>query len=105
MRSMVIDLHVTLGQQGVDARALFYAIILIVIALIGFLVIIYTKKRLFDESSSQNESSETLMESIERMKKSGEISDMEYKQARQALIEKAKESMERSVAERDKKSP
>jgi hypothetical protein len=84
------DLTLTLSQQSLDARAFVYIILLIALAIIGGLVIFAVKRRIFDDSKQQDHSGATLMESLERMRRSGEISQAEYEQTRRTIIEKTR---------------
>ena len=80
----------TIAQQSLDARAFIYIILLIALAIIGGMVIFAVKRRIFDDSKQQDHSGATLMESLERMRRSGEISQAEYEQTRRTIIEKTR---------------
>lgn len=77
-------------QSGLDARAFFYILLLIILAIVGGMVIFAVKRRLFDKSHEQDHSAATLMESLEQMRRSGEISKEEYEQTRRTIIEKTR---------------
>jgi hypothetical protein len=77
-------------QSSLDARAFVYILLLIIIAIVGGLVILAVKRRIFNDSREQDQSSATLMESLDRMRRSGEISQEEYDQTRRTIIEKTR---------------
>lgn len=77
-------------QSSPDARAFLYIILLIVLCIIGFVIIMSVKRRLFDDKHEQDQSAGTLMESLEQMRRSGEISQEEYEQTRRTIIEKTR---------------
>lgn len=79
----------TLAQNApLDMRAFVYIVLLIVLCIIGFVIIISVKRRIFDDRAEQDQSSGTLMESLEHMRKTGQISQEEYEQTRRTIIEK-----------------
>lgn len=78
-----------------DARAFIYIILLIILAVIGGMVIFAVKRRIFDERRDQDQSAATLMESLDRMRRSGEISQEEYEQTRKTIIEKTRAMLDR----------
>lgn len=79
----------TLAQNAtLDMRAFVYIVLLIVLCIVGFVIIISVKRRIFDDKSEQDQSSGTLMESLEHMRKTGQISQEEYEQTRRTIIEK-----------------
>ena len=77
-------------QSGLDGRAFLYVLLLIILCVVGFIIIISVKRRIFDDSSEQDQSAGTLMESLENMRRSGEISQEEYDQTRRTIIEKTR---------------
>lgn len=88
----------TLAQQStLDGRAFLYIILLIVLAIIGGLVIFSVKRRIFDDSNEQDQSAGTLMESLEQMRRSGEISEEEYQQTRRTIIERTRAMLNRDA--------
>lgn len=81
----------TLAQNAtLDTRAFIYIVLLIVLCIVGFIVIVSVKRRIFDDSKEQDQSGATLMESLEHMRKTGEISQAEYEQTRRTIIEKTR---------------
>jgi flagellar biosynthesis/type III secretory pathway M-ring protein FliF/YscJ len=85
------DLPLTLAQNAtLDTRAFIYIVLLIILCIAGFVIIMSVKRRIFDESKEQDQSAATLMESLEHMRKSGEISQEEYEQTRRTVIEKTR---------------
>ena len=81
----------TLAQNAtLDLRAFVYIILLIVLCIVGFLIIMSVKRRIFDEPKEQDQSGATLMESLEHMRKTGQISQAEYEQTRRTIIEKTR---------------
>ncbi len=81
----------TLAQNAtLDMRAFVYIILLIILCIVGFVIIISVKRRIFDDKREQDQSSGTLMESLEHMRKTGQISQEEYEQTRQTIIEKTR---------------
>lgn len=81
----------TLAQNAtLDMRAFVYIILLIVLCIVGFVIIISVKRRIFDDKREQDQSSGTLMESLEHMRKTGQISQEEYEQTRRTIIEKTR---------------
>ncbi|MFG0244620.1 MAG: hypothetical protein ACF8MF_01035 [Phycisphaerales bacterium JB052] len=81
----------TLAQQaGLDARAFFYILLLLILCIVGFIIIMSVKRRIFSNSNEQDQSTATLMESLEHMRRSGEISQAEYDQTRRTIIEKTR---------------
>lgn len=93
----------TLAQQsGLDTRAFFYILLLILLAVIGGMVIFAVKRRLFDRSHEQDRSTATLMESLEQMRRTGEISQEEYEQTRRTIIEKTRAMLDHDA---DKPEP
>ena len=88
----------TIAQQStLDGRAFLYIILLIVLAIIGGLVIFSVKRRIFDDSNEQDQSAGTLMESLEQMRRSGEISEEEYQQTRRTIIERTRAMLNRDA--------
>lgn len=88
----------TLAQQStLDGRAFLYIILLIALAIIGGLVIFSVKRRIFDDSNEQDQSAGTLMESLEQMRRSGEISEEEYQQTRRTIIERTRAMLNRDA--------
>ena len=88
----------TLAQQStLDGRAFLYIILLIVLAIIGGLVIFSVKRRIFDDTNEQDQSAGTLMESLEQMRRSGEISEEEYQQTRRTIIERTRAMLDRYI--------
>ena len=88
----------TLAQQStLDGRAFLYIILLIVLAIIGGLVIFSVKRRIFDDTNEQDQSAGTLMESLEQMRRSGEISEEEYQQTRRTIIERTRAMLDRDA--------
>lgn len=85
-----------LAQQSLDARAFIYILLLIILAVIGGMVIFAVKRRIFDDRRDQDDSGATLMESLERMRRSGEISQEEYEQTRKTIIEKTRAMLDRT---------
>ena len=82
---------VTLAQNAtLDARAFIYIVLLIVLCIVGFLIIVSVKRRIFDESKEQDQSGATLMESLEHMRQTGQISQSEYEQTRATIIAKTR---------------
>ncbi len=73
-----------------DTRAFIYIVLLIVLCIVGFIVIVSVKRRIFDDSKEQDQSGATLMESLEHMRKTGQISQAEYEQTRRTIIEKTR---------------
>ena len=81
----------TLAQNAtLDTRAFIYIVLLIVLCIVGFVIIMSVKRRIFDDSKEQDQSAATLMESLEHMRKTGEISQEEYEQTRRIIIEKTR---------------
>lgn len=81
----------TLAQNAtLDTRAFIYIVLLIVLCIVGFIVIVSVKRRIFDDSKEQDQSGATLMESLEHMRKTGQISQSEYEQTRRTIIEKTR---------------
>ncbi|MCR9076430.1 MAG: hypothetical protein NXI07_10375 [bacterium] len=81
----------TLAQNAtLDMRAFVYIVLLIVLCIVGFVIIISVKRRIFDDKNEQDQSSGTLMESLEHMRKTGQISQEEYEQTRRTIIEKTR---------------
>jgi uncharacterized membrane protein len=81
----------TLAQNAtLDTRAFIYIVLLIVLCIVGFIVIVSVKRRIFDDSKEQDQSGATLMESLEHMRKTGQISQAEYEQTRRTIIEKTR---------------
>jgi len=94
-------LDLILAQQSkLDARAFIYILLLIILAVVGGMVIFAVKRRIFDERRDQDESGATLMESLDRMRRTGEISQEEYEQTRKTIIEKTRAMLDR---DRDRK--
>lgn len=88
----------TLAQQSsLDGRAFIYLILLIILAIVGGLIIFSVKRRIFDESKEQDQSSGTLMESLEQMRRKGEISEEEYQQTRRTIIERTRAMLNRDA--------
>jgi len=90
MRLMSHSYPILAQNATLDTRAFIYIILLIVLCIVGFIIIMSVKRRIFDESKEQDQSAATLMESLEHMKKSGEISQEEYEQTRRIIIEKTR---------------
>lgn len=81
----------TLAQNAtLDSRAFIYIILLIVLCVIGFVIIMSVKRRIFDDSKEQDQSAGTLMESLEHMRKTGQISQEEYEQTRRTIVDKTR---------------
>lgn len=81
----------TIAQQsGLDARAFLYILLLLILCIVGFIIIMSVKRRIFSNSNEQDQSTGTLMESLEHMRRSGEISQAEYDQTRRTIIEKTR---------------
>ena len=81
----------TLAQNAtLDTRAFIYIILLIVLCVIGFVIIMSVKRRIFDDTKEQDQSAGTLMESLEHMRKTGQISQEEYEQTRRTIVEKTR---------------
>jgi uncharacterized membrane protein len=81
----------TLAQNAtLDTRAFIYIILLIILCIVGFIIIMSVKRRLFDDSKEQDQSGATLMESLEHMRKTGEISQEEYDQTRRTIVERTR---------------
>jgi len=84
----------TLAQNAtLDTRAFIYIVLLIVLCIVGFVIIMSVKRRIFDDSKEQDQSAATLMESLEHMRKTGEISQEEYEQTRRIIIEKTRATL------------
>jgi uncharacterized membrane protein len=91
----------TLAQQStLDGRAFINIILLIILAVIGGMIIFSVKRRIFDDNNEQDQSAGTLMESLEHMRKTGQISEEEYQQTRRTIIERTK-----AMLDRDKEPP
>ncbi|HCT45907.1 MAG: hypothetical protein CMJ35_06900 [Phycisphaerae bacterium] len=84
-------------QSGLDARAFFYIVLLIILCIVGFIIIMSVKRRIFNDTNEQDQSTATLMESLEHMRRSGEISQAEYDQTRRTIIEKTRAMLERDA--------
>ena len=83
--------HLTLAQNAtLDMRAFIYIVLLIILCIIGFVIIVTVERRIFDDRAEQDQSSGTLMESLEHMRKTGQISQEEYEQTRRTIIEKTR---------------
>ena len=83
--------HITLAQNAtLDMRAFIYIVLLIILCIVGFVVIMSVKRRVFNNAKEQDQSSATLMESLEEMRKTGQISQAEYEQTRQTIIAKTR---------------
>lgn len=94
---MMLHPKAILAQQSApDARAFVYILLLIILAVVGGMVIFAVKRRLFDQSQEQDRSTATLMESLEHMRQSGEISQEEYDRTRRTIIEKTRASLDRT---------
>jgi len=94
------NLQLTIAQSSLDARAFLYILLLIILAIVGGLIILAVKRRIFDERNDQDQSTATLMETLERMRRTGEISQAEYEQTRRTIIEKT-----RAMLDRDNDNP
>ncbi len=75
--------------------AAFWAMILIVVALAGGVVILAVRKKML-ETPSNDIGSEGLFDALRRMRESGEITRDEYDIARRRIVEKAMEGKARS---------
>ena len=81
----------TLAQNAtLDMRAFVYIVLLITLCIVGFVIIMSVKRRVFDNSKEQDQSSATLMESLEHMRKTGQISQEEYEKTRKTIVEKTR---------------
>jgi uncharacterized membrane protein len=83
--------HLTLAQNAtLDMRAFVYIALLIVLCIVGFLIIMSVKRRVFNDPQEKDQSNATLMESLEDMRKTGQISQSEYEQTRKTIIERTR---------------
>ncbi len=88
----------TLAQQStLNGRSFFYLLLVIILAVIGGMVIFSVKRRIFDDSTSRDQSAATLMESLESMRESGEISEEEYQQTRRTIIDRTRAMLDRDA--------
>jgi len=60
--------------------------VLIVVVLVGAVVILAIRRRLLDGSGDTHTMDGTLLERIERMRREGEISDEEFRRARDGIL-------------------
>lgn len=82
------------GGTGGAGGAIMWAMILIVAALVGGLVILAVRKKML-ETPSTDIGSEGLFDALKRMRESGEITREEYDAARKRILEKAMEGTAR----------
>ena len=80
---------VTLAQStSSTSEALFWIGLLILVVLLGGIVVFWLRRRLFaDDRASADPGS--ILESMRAMRDSGEMSDDEFRQARDALVRRA----------------
>jgi len=89
------------GQSGIDARGLMYIALLIALCLVGFIIIVQVKRRIFDDQPNRDQSSATLMESLDQMRRTGQISEDEYQRTRRSIIEKTRAMLDPDSTDSD----
>jgi hypothetical protein len=103
--SMLLHVHAILhaAPAGVASNdVLFWAGVLIVLVLAGAVAVMMVRRRLLQGESSVD-ASEGLLDSMRRLRDSGEMSAAEFEAARKSMAERISASMTKRAADRDAK--
>lgn len=91
-----ITMHTLLqaaNRNALPTQVLLWVGVLIVLAMLGGAFVMVLRRRMFDRSSDGGAAG-SLLEDLRRMRRSGEISEAEFEQARRKLTEKLARSLD-----------
>lgn len=81
------------NRNALPTQVLLWVGVLIVLAMLGGALVMVLRRRMFDRSSGTGATG-SLLEDLRRMRRSGEISEAEFEQARRKLTEQLSRSLD-----------
>jgi uncharacterized membrane protein len=89
--------NIALAQSSIDPKIWLYFALLLVVLFIGAIIIFALRRKLFSQDDhSASSAGGGLMEHLDNMLKSGEITKEEYDITRRTIINKAVEQMDKT---------
>ncbi len=83
-----------LGQSGSISSVVIWAVVLLVVAIVGGVVIFKVRRQMLDHDATTSVGSSGLLDHLHQMHKSGQMDDAEFASARNAVLRQVQDDME-----------
>lgn len=84
----------TIAQSGIDPKLWLYFLLLLAVLFVGAIVIFAIRRAMFThENSDLGSAGGGLLEHLDEMKRTGQITNEEYKTTRQSIIKNASQRL------------